>query len=171
MKRIFTVLIVMSMLLMSVSIRASALPAAPDISARSCILIHCGDGRVLYEKNADAKMLIASTTQIMTYMNRLSADAVVIGGGAAGLMCACTAAERGRSVIILEPNRDLGRKLRITGKGRCNLTNNCDIKTIMANIPGDGRFLYSALTAFPPEKVMYPRSAGPASSSPLMSSA
>jgi len=87
-------------------------------------------------------------------MNRLSADAVVIGGGAAGLMCACTAAERGRSVIILEPNRDLGRKLRITGKGRCNLTNNCDIKTIMANIPGDGRFLYSALTAFPPEKVM-----------------
>jgi predicted Rossmann fold flavoprotein len=87
-------------------------------------------------------------------MNRLSADAVVIGGGAAGLMCACTAAERGRSVIILDPNRDLGRKLRITGKGRCNVTNNCDIKTIMANIPGDGRFLYSALTAFPPEKVM-----------------
>jgi predicted flavoprotein YhiN len=68
-------------------------------------------------------------------MNRLSADAVVIGGGAAGLMCACTAAERGRSVIILDPNRDLGRKLRITGKGRCNVTNNCDIKTIMANIP------------------------------------
>ena len=87
-------------------------------------------------------------------MNRQSADAVVIGGGASGLMCAGTAGERGRKVIVLEPNRDLGRKLRITGKGRCNVTNNCDIKTIMANIPGDGRFLYSALSAFPPEKVM-----------------
>lgn len=87
-------------------------------------------------------------------MNRQSADAVVIGGGASGLMCAGTAGERGRKVIVLEPNRDLGRKLRITDKGRCNVTNNCDIKTIMANIPGDGRFLYSALSAFPPEKVM-----------------
>ena len=87
-------------------------------------------------------------------MSTQTADAVVIGGGAAGTMCACTAAERGEKVVLLEPNRDLGRKLRITGKGRCNVTNNCDIKTIMANIPGDGRFLYSALTAFPPEKVM-----------------
>ena len=87
-------------------------------------------------------------------MNRQSADAVVIGGGASGLMCAGTAGERGRKVIVLEPNRDLGRKLRITGKGRCNVTNNCDIKTIMTNIPGDGRFLYSALSAFPPERVM-----------------
>lgn len=88
MKRIFTVLIVMSMLLMSVSIRASALPAAPDISARSCILIHCGDGRVLYEKNADAKMLIASTTQIMTAIvvikNCSMSDRIVIKPGWCG---------------------------------------------------------------------------------------
>lgn len=87
-------------------------------------------------------------------MNPLRADAVIIGGGAAGLMCALTAAERGREVLVLEPNQKPGRKLRITGKGRCNVTNNCDIRTIMANIPGSGKFLYSALTAFPPEKVM-----------------
>jgi predicted Rossmann fold flavoprotein len=87
-------------------------------------------------------------------MNRRKVDAVIIGGGASGLMCALTAAEMGREVIILEPNQKPGRKLRITGKGRCNVTNNCDIKTIMANIPGSGKFLYSALNAFPPEKVM-----------------
>ena len=77
-------------------------------------------------------------------------DLVVIGGGPAGMMCAYTAAERGVSVVLLEPNEKLGRKLRITGKGRCNVNNNCDIKTFMANIPGDGRFLYSALNRFSP---------------------
>ena len=80
----------------------------------------------------------------------LQADLVVIGGGPAGMMCAATAAERGLDVLLLEPNQKLGRKLRITGKGRCNLTNNCDIKTFMANIPGDGRFLYSALNRLSP---------------------
>ena len=77
-------------------------------------------------------------------------DLVVIGGGPAGMMCAYTAAERGLSVVLLEPNDKLGRKLRITGKGRCNVNNNCDIKTFMANIPGDGRFLYSALNRLSP---------------------
>lgn len=83
-------------------------------------------------------------------MSYKSTELVVIGGGAAGMMCALTAAERGVSVILLDPNRMLGRKLRITGKGRCNVTNNCDIKTFMANIPGDGRFLYSALNKLSP---------------------
>ena len=81
-------------------------------------------------------------------------DLVVIGGGAAGLMCAVTAAERGLSVVLLDANQKLGRKLRITGKGRCNLTNNCDIKTFMANLPGDGRFLYSALNRLSPRDTM-----------------
>lgn len=81
-------------------------------------------------------------------------DLVVVGGGASGMMCAIRAAERGKSVIILDANRHLGRKLRITGKGRCNLTNNCDVKTFMQNIPGDGRFLYSALSRFSPSDVM-----------------
>ena len=81
-------------------------------------------------------------------------ELVVIGGGPAGMMCAYQAAARGVKVTLLEPNDKLGRKLRITGKGRCNLTNNCDIKTVMANIPGDGRFLYSALNRFSPADVM-----------------
>ena len=81
-------------------------------------------------------------------------DLVVIGGGPAGMMCAYQAAVRGIKVKLLEPNEKLGRKLRITGKGRCNLTNNCDIKTVMANIPGDGRFLYSALNRFSPADVI-----------------
>lgn len=87
-------------------------------------------------------------------MNSMKTDLVVIGGGAAGLMCALNAAERGLGVIILDPNRQLGRKLRITGKGRCNLTNNCDIKQFMTNIPGDGRFLFSALNRFSPADAM-----------------
>ena len=81
-------------------------------------------------------------------------DLVVIGGGAAGLMLAATAAERGLSVTVLDPNQKIGRKLRITGKGRCNLTNHCDVKTVLANMPGDGRFLYSALSRFSPADVM-----------------
>ena len=88
-------------------------------------------------------------------MERLrETELVVIGGGPAGLMCALTAAERGLSVVLLEPNQKLGRKLRITGKGRCNLTNNCDVRTFMANIPGDGRFLYSAFSRFGTAEVM-----------------
>ena len=83
-----------------------------------------------------------------------STDLLVIGGGAAGMMCAATAADRGLKVILLDPNRQLGRKLRITGKGRCNLTNNCDIKSFMQNIPGDGRFLFSALNRLSPADTM-----------------
>ena len=79
---------------------------------------------------------------------------VVIGGGPAGVMCALQAARRGVSALLLEPNEKLCRKLRITGKGRCNLTNNCDVRTVMANIPGDGRFLYSALNRFSPADTM-----------------
>lgn len=70
------------------------------------------------------------------------------------MMCAYTAACGGSEVILVEPNRQLGRKVRITGKGRCNVTNNCDVKTILANIPGDGRFLYSALSKFAPADTM-----------------
>ena len=80
-------------------------------------------------------------------------DLVVIGGGPSGMMCAIRASERGKRVVILDGNRQLGRKLRITGKGRCNLTNDCDVKTVMRNIPGDGRFLYSSLSRFGPDAV------------------
>lgn len=67
------------------------------------------------------------------------------------MMCAYTAACGGAQVVLLEPNRQLGRKVRITGKGRCNVTNDCDTKTFLQNIPGEGRFLYSALSRFSPQ--------------------
>lgn len=81
-------------------------------------------------------------------------DVLIVGGGPAGLMAAGTALGRGLSVCLLDKNRQLGRKLRITGKGRCNVTNHCDVKTVLANIPGDGRFLYSALNRLGPQDTM-----------------
>lgn len=78
----------------------------------------------------------------------MKADAVIIGGGASGTLCAGLAAGRGLSVVLLEPNRMLGRKLRITGKGRCNVTNDCDAREFISAIPGDGRFLQSAIHRF-----------------------
>ncbi|NLY91600.1 MAG: NAD(P)/FAD-dependent oxidoreductase [Firmicutes bacterium] len=73
---------------------------------------------------------------------------VVIGGGPAGMMAAGTAARRGRSVTLVEKNRRLGRKLLITGKGRCNLTNIADLDELIANIPVNGKFLYHAFHRF-----------------------
>ena len=73
---------------------------------------------------------------------------VVIGGGAAGMMAAICAAEQGASVTLLEPNERLGKKLNITGKGRCNVTNNADLETLLANVPKNGKFLYSAFSRF-----------------------
>ena len=70
------------------------------------------------------------------------------------MMAAGTAAERGLSVLLIEPNPRLGKKLRITGKGRCNVTNNCSVREFMEHVPQNSRFLYSALTAFSPESVM-----------------
>lgn len=83
-----------------------------------------------------------------------SYDVIVIGGGAAGLMAAGTAAARNRRVLLLEKNRQLGRKVRITGKGRCNVTNNCTVEEVIAAAPRGGKFLYGALTAFPPSAAM-----------------
>ena len=73
---------------------------------------------------------------------------VVIGGGPAGMMAAITAAKNGNKVILIERNDILGKKLLITGKGRCNLTNSCDIDGFIANIPENARFMYSALKMF-----------------------
>ena len=77
---------------------------------------------------------------------RTEFDVVVVGGGAAGMMAAIAAAEQGARVAVLEPNNRLGKKLNITGKGRCNLTNNCSPQELMANIPRNGKFLYSAFS-------------------------
>ncbi len=81
-------------------------------------------------------------------------DSIVIGGGPAGMFAAIMAAAQGQKVLLLERNDRLGKKLLITGKGRCNVTNNCTAQEVLQNTPRNGRFLYSALTAFPPEKAM-----------------
>lgn len=72
----------------------------------------------------------------------------VIGGGAAGLLAAGRLAERGKQVVLIEKNPMLGKKLRITGKGRCNVTNACDVEDMLKNVPVNASFLYSALYSF-----------------------
>lgn len=78
----------------------------------------------------------------------MSKRVIVIGAGPAGLMAAGKAGERGLEVLLLEKNERLGKKLLISGKGRCNMTNNTDIEGLIENIPGNGNFLYSAFYTF-----------------------
>ena len=77
-------------------------------------------------------------------------DVIVIGGGAAGMFAAIQAGYAGAKVLLLEPNDRLGKKLYITGKGRCNLTNDCPWQEVLKNVPRNPRFLYSALSGFTP---------------------
>ena len=81
-------------------------------------------------------------------------NGIVIGGGPAGTFAAITAAREGNKVLLLEANDRLGKKLLITGKGRCNVTNSCTAQEVLQNIPRNSRFLYSAISAFPPERVV-----------------
>ena len=76
------------------------------------------------------------------------ADVIVIGGGAAGLMAGITAARQGASVVVLERMKEPGKKMMITGKGRCNITNACPMEEFIPNLPGNGKFLFSALRQF-----------------------
>lgn len=81
-------------------------------------------------------------------------DGVVIGGGPAGMFAAIIAAQQGNKVLLLERNDRLGKKLLITGKGRCNVTNACSAQEVLQNIPRNGRFLYSAMENYPPASIM-----------------
>ena len=82
------------------------------------------------------------------------AEVLVIGGGAAGMMAAIFAARAGAEVTLLEHNEKLGKKIYITGKGRCNLTNDCTRDEFLAQVPRNPRFLYSALSFFAPRDMM-----------------
>ncbi|MBE6932366.1 MAG: NAD(P)/FAD-dependent oxidoreductase [Ruminococcaceae bacterium] len=83
-----------------------------------------------------------------------SANVIVVGGGAAGMFAAITAAKSGCRVRLLEKNDKLGKKLGITGKGRCNVTNDCTAEEVLRQIPRNPKFLFSAMRSFPPEKIM-----------------
>lgn len=83
-----------------------------------------------------------------------SCDVIVIGGGAAGMMAAISAAELGADTLLIEKNDRLGKKLAITGKGRCNVTNNCSVNEMLENIPRNPRFLYGAVSRFSPSDTM-----------------
>ncbi|MEE1124456.1 MAG: NAD(P)/FAD-dependent oxidoreductase [Acutalibacteraceae bacterium] len=83
-----------------------------------------------------------------------STKIIVIGAGAAGLFCAGHCAMYGADVTIIEKNQRVGRKIMITGKGRCNVTNNCDSNTFIANVPTNGKFLYSAINSFGTDDVI-----------------
>lgn len=90
----------------------------------------------------------------MESTKRLTADLIVIGGGPAGMFAAIHAAQTGLRVLLLEKNPACGKKLLITGKGRCNVTNCCSADEVLKNVPRNGRFLYSSMAAFPPERTM-----------------
>ena len=77
---------------------------------------------------------------------------VVVGGGPAGLISAYFRARRGEDVTLIEKNEKLGKKLYITGKGRCNVTNNCDEENFLSNVVSNPKFLTGAIHRFPPEK-------------------
>ena len=84
----------------------------------------------------------------------MSYDGIIIGGGPAGMLASIIAAQQGAHVLLLERNERLGKKLLITGKGRCNVTNNCSAQEVLQNIPRNGRFLYSAMENYPPSSIM-----------------
>jgi len=84
----------------------------------------------------------------------LNSRVIVVGAGAAGLMAAWKAAERGLEVLLLEKNDRIGKKILISGKGRCNITNSTDIEGLIQNIPGNGNFLYSSFYTFSNEDLI-----------------
>ena len=90
----------------------------------------------------------------MSMKNEQTYDVIVIGGGAAGMFAAVHAGRMGRQVLLLEPNGRLGKKLLITGKGRCNVTNHCSAEEILRNITRNGKFLYSAMNSCDPSAVI-----------------
>ena len=84
----------------------------------------------------------------------MSKKVAVIGGGPAGVLAAAFSSKNGNDTLLLEKNEKLLKKLYITGKGRCNITNRCDISDFFANIPVNAEFLYSALYSFTNEDII-----------------
>ena len=81
-------------------------------------------------------------------------DVIVIGGGPSGLMAAIAAGEKGAKVLLIDKGDKLGRKLAISGGGRCNVTNRLPVEEIIKHLPGNGKFLYSAFSIFSNEDII-----------------
>ena len=81
-------------------------------------------------------------------------DLIVVGGGPAGMLGASTAGARGLKVILLEKNEKLGRKLYLTGKGRCNITNACNLNEFFSHVINNEKFLYSSLNTFDNQRLV-----------------
>jgi predicted Rossmann fold flavoprotein len=92
--------------------------------------------------------LVSQKRMVLDGVKRMKYDIIVIGGGPSGLMASVAAGQQGAKVLLLDKGDKLGRKLGISGGGRCNVTNNKDISEIIRNIPGNGRFLHSAFSVF-----------------------
>ena len=84
----------------------------------------------------------------------MSFDGIIIGGGPAGMFASIVAAQQGHKVLLIERNDRLGKKLLITGKGRCNVTNACSAQEVLQNVPRNGKFLYSAMEDYPPARII-----------------
>lgn len=95
-----------------------------------------------------------STAYTKRYTRLNKYDVIIIGGGAAGMFAAVTASSSGHKVLLLEKNKRLGIKLSITGKGRCNVTNNCTVNEVLHNIPRNSRFLFSVMDRYTPEDII-----------------
>lgn len=101
-----------------------------------------------YNKNYNGGLWVCSSRGDKMRKITESASVIVVGGGAAGMMAAVTAARAGADVILFEKNERLGRKLRITGKGRCNVTNDCDKNEFLQNVASNSKFLFAAISRF-----------------------
>ena len=100
------------------------------------------------------QQFISSLNRFITLSGIFMKKIAVIGGGAAGLMAAGTAHENGAEVTVFEKNSKFGRKIAITGKGRCNLTNDCSVPEFIASVVTNPKFLYSSISAFSPADTM-----------------
>lgn len=107
---------------------------------------------MLYNNKSAADKLLIKRIEKM--VKKLKYDVIVLGGGPSGLMAAIAAGERGAKVLLIDKGDKLGRKLAISGGGRCNVTNRLPVDEIIKHIPGNGRFLYSALSIFSNEDII-----------------
>ena len=117
---------------------------APEVKEGDVLIMI--NGRYVADKEATIRTQKRNNKAAKRIMElTMDAEVIIIGGGAAGAMAGIHSGRLGNKTIILEPNGRIGKKLLITGKGRCNVTNNCSSEELIRNIPRNSRFLYQRL--------------------------